>query len=64
MSFSEKMLRAIKPTNKRYEIADTHGLSVRVTPLCLITFQFRFRYGGKAQRLDLGNYPHQPRRGS
>lgn len=44
-------------TGKRYEIADAQGLSVRVSPLGLVSFQYRFRFQGKTQRLDLGNYP-------
>jgi len=37
--------------------SDQDGLSVRVSPKGKITFQMRFRYGGKQARLDLGSYP-------
>ncbi|OFE12350.1 integrase [Pseudohongiella acticola] len=37
---------------------DRGGLSVRVSPLGKIVYQMRYRYDGKAKRLDLGSYPH------
>lgn len=39
------------------EKADRDGLSVRVSRKGKIVFQFRFRYQGKAARMDLGTYP-------
>ena len=36
---------------------DRDGLSVRVSKTGKLTFQFRYRYAGKAKRIDLGSYP-------
>lgn len=38
------------------ELPDGGGLSVRISPKGLITFQYRYRFGGKPARLKLGSY--------
>ncbi|WP_259188964.1 site-specific integrase [Serratia sp. BIGb0163] len=45
-----------KPIPKLIEMPDGGGLSIRVTPLGLIVFQYRYRYTGKARRMTLGSY--------
>ncbi|MBP9872342.1 MAG: DUF4102 domain-containing protein, partial [Nitrosomonas sp.] len=57
MPLNDKLLKNIKPTIKRYEIADSGGLSIRVSPNGNITFQYRFRIEGKQFRMDFGLYP-------
>lgn len=57
MSLTDKALRAIRPTGKVFEISDGHGLGVRVSATGRIVFQFRYRYHGRPQRMDLGTYP-------
>jgi integrase len=57
MPLNDKLLKNIKPSIKRYEIADSGGLSVRVSPNSSITFQYRFRINGKQFRMDFGAYP-------
>lgn len=58
MAFSDTKLRKIKaPYNEEAELADRDGLSVRVSPKTLITFNYRFRWKGKQQRIKLGRYP-------
>ncbi|WP_444926639.1 tyrosine-type recombinase/integrase [Microbulbifer sp. TRSA002] len=59
MALSDTWLKANtgKQREKRIEKADRDGLSVRVTPQGKITFQLRYRYDGKAARVDLGSYP-------
>jgi len=37
--------------------SDRDGLSVRVSPKGKLTFQVRYRYAGRAQRIDIGAYP-------
>jgi len=37
--------------------SDRDGLSVRVSPKGKLTYQLRYRHGGKPGRLDLGSYP-------
>src|SRR6266478_7473592 len=57
MQLTDKQLKSLTATGKRYEIADGLGLSVRVSPTGKINFQFRYRFQGKPCRLDLGTYP-------
>lgn len=37
--------------------SDRDGLGVRVSPKGKLTFQLRYRHGGKPGRMDLGSYP-------
>lgn len=59
MSLTEAWLKANnnKEREKVEEVADRDGMSVRVSPKGKIVFQYRYRYNGKACRLDLGSYP-------
>ncbi|WP_438461986.1 tyrosine-type recombinase/integrase [Marinomonas sp. PE14-40] len=59
MALSEAWLKSKhkKLSEKSEEKTDRDGMSVRVSPKGKITFQMRFRYEGKAARLDLGSYP-------
>ncbi|MFV9064338.1 Arm DNA-binding domain-containing protein [Serratia fonticola] len=43
-----------KPIPKLVDMPDSGGLSIRITPLGLIVFQYR--YAGKARRMTLGAY--------
>ncbi len=45
------------PATKTYELADRDGMSVRVSPQGTLTFQYRYRFGGKPQRISYGQYP-------
>lgn len=45
-----------KPVEKRYELSDANGLSVRITPAGMIVFQFRYQFNGKPRRMTLGQY--------
>ncbi|HAX9724054.1 TPA: site-specific integrase [Serratia marcescens] len=45
-----------KPLPKLIEMPDGGGLSIRITPLGLIVFQYRYRYAGKSRRMTLGSY--------
>lgn len=60
MSLTEMWLKANngKVRDKVEEIADRDSMSVRVSPKGKIVFQLRYRFAGKAERLDLGTYPH------
>lgn len=58
MALSDTKLRKIKaPYNGETELSDRDGLSVRISPKALITFNYRFRWEGKQQRIRLGRYP-------
>ncbi len=58
MPLNDTKLRKIdgKPYDGPVEIPDGGGLSVRVSPKGLITFQLRYRLNGKPKRLRIGNY--------
>lgn len=59
MALSDTKLRKIsgKPYDGQEELPDGQGLSVRISPKGLITFQLRYRISGALKRLKLGNYP-------
>lgn len=59
MALSETWLKANhkKERSKPEEKTDRDGLSVRVSSKGKIVFQIRYRYDGKAARLDVGSYP-------
>ncbi len=54
---TDKQLKALKAGRSIYEVADRQGLSVRVSRGGSVTFQYRYRIGGKPERLRLGRYP-------
>lgn len=58
MPLNDTKLRRIdgKPYDGPDELPDGGGLSARISPKGLITFQYRYRYNGKASRLKLGTY--------
>ncbi|CDG48960.1 tyrosine-type recombinase/integrase [Serratia symbiotica] len=45
-----------KPIPKLIEMPDGGGLSIRITPLGMIVFQYRYRHSGRARRMTLGTY--------
>lgn len=55
--FTDRFLRSLRATGKEFEINDSAGFGVRVSPAGSITFQLRYRRDGKKQRLSLGTYP-------
>lgn len=60
MALSELWLKTNngKSRAKVEEVADRDSMSVRISPKGKIVFQLRYRFSGKAERLDLGTYPH------
>lgn len=59
MAISDTKLRSLhgKPYSGSPEVSDADGLSARISPKGVINFQYRYRWGGKAQRLGIGRYP-------
>ncbi|WP_387692370.1 tyrosine-type recombinase/integrase [Photorhabdus sp. RM71S] len=59
MAITDSWLRSIngKPQEKMITKSDRDGLSVRVTPRGKVIFQFRYRWDGKGDRIDIGTYP-------
>lgn len=59
MALSDKALRAMlgKEFEKVQVKGDRDGLSARISCKGKITFQFRYRWDGKGERVDIGTYP-------
>ncbi|MCC8366516.1 site-specific integrase [Xenorhabdus sp. PB61.4] len=59
MAITDSWLRSTsgKPQDKISTKSDRDGLSVRITPKGKIIFQFRYRWNGKGERIDIGTYP-------
>jgi len=50
-------IRNLKPKNREYGVADSHGLQIRVTPKGVKKWRYRYRFNGKASMISLGKYP-------
>lgn len=58
MSLTETAIRALKPREKSYKIADEKGLYLLVTPAGGRLWKLKFRAsGGVEKKLSLGSYP-------
>lgn len=50
-------IRNLKPKNREYGTADSHGLEIRITPKGVKLWRYRYRFNKKATSISLGNYP-------
>jgi integrase len=57
MSLTVAALKALKPKDKPYTVADERGLYVEVFPSGGIVWRFRYRLAGRREKLTLGKYP-------
>ena len=57
MALTDTTLKALKPRDKTYTLADERGLYVEVFPTGGIVWRFRYRVAGKREKLTLGKYP-------
>ncbi len=57
MALTDTALKALKPRDKPYTVADDRGLYVEVFPTGGIVWRFRYRVAGKREKLTLGKYP-------
>lgn len=57
MKLTDSIIKNIKPTDKRQQLADGKGLVLYVMPNGVKLWRYRYRYGGKANILSLGKYP-------
>lgn len=57
MSLTELTIKALKPKEKLYRIADSGGLCLEVTPAGGKLWRWRYYYNSKPQMLALGRYP-------
>jgi integrase len=54
---TDAKLRALRPRDSLYRVADAQGLAVEVPPVGALRWRFRYRFEGKAKMLSLGTYP-------
>jgi integrase len=54
---TDTKLRALKPRESVYRIADSGGLCVEIRPTGTRLWRYRYRYTGNARMLALGEYP-------
>ena len=54
---TELAIRALKPRQTLYRVADANGLALEVTPRGAKHWRFRYRRAGKHQMVSLGTYP-------
>jgi integrase len=57
MQLTDNKIKALKPQAKRYLVSDDGGLSLDVLPSGKMSWLFRYRQGGKQERVTLGQYP-------
>ncbi|GJL73975.1 integrase arm-type DNA-binding domain-containing protein [Nitrosomonas sp.] len=57
MKLTDSILKAAKPKEKPYSLADGLGLVLYVQPSGAKWWRFRYRYNGKGKMLSLGIYP-------
>jgi integrase len=57
MALSDLKVKKISPQNKRFEVSDGKGLSIRVMPSGTKSWVFRYLFDGIPRRMTLGNYP-------
>lgn len=57
MALTDTALRALRPREKPYTLADEKGLYVEVFPTGGIAWRYRYRLNGKLEKLTLGKYP-------
>jgi integrase len=57
MALTDTALKALKPKDKPYTLADGRGLYVEVFPTGGIVWRYRYRINGKQEKLTLGKYP-------
>jgi integrase len=57
LALTDPALKALKPKDKPYTVADERGLYVEVFPTGGIVWRYRYRVAGKREKLTLGKYP-------
>lgn len=53
---NEMKLRALKPTEQMYKVADRDGMYVAVLPSGVVLFRFDYRFNSRRETLTLGTY--------
>lgn len=50
-------IRALKPKSSAYQVTDSRGLRLEVSPRGLMSWRFRFVFHGRRGLINLGHYP-------
>jgi len=56
-TLTDVKLRALKPADSLYRVADAKGLTIEVPTAGALRWRLRYRFAGKAKMLSLGTYP-------
>ena len=56
-ALTNQYIKALAPKTSRYEVQETGGLGLRVTPSGTKTFFYRYHYLGRPRRMTLGVFP-------
>lgn len=54
---NDRIIKNAQPKEKRYELKDTNGLVLDITPNGVKAWRYRYYYQGKHYKLTLGPYP-------
>lgn len=57
MSLTDIKIRAAKPKNKPYKLADSGGLFLLIAPVGSKYWRLKYRFHGKEKLLAIGVYP-------
>jgi integrase len=57
MALTDKGIRALKPKNTRYVVADGRGLCLEVLPSGKLSWLYRYRVKGRPEKVAIGRYP-------
>ncbi|MGJ8619984.1 MAG: Arm DNA-binding domain-containing protein [Methylophilaceae bacterium] len=57
MPLTHTAIKALKPKQNTYSVADGGGLSLYIKPTGAKWWRFRYRFNGVAKMLSLGVYP-------
>ena len=57
MALTDTALKALKPRERPFTVADGRGLYVEVFPSGGIVWRYRYRLNGRPEKLTLGKYP-------
>lgn len=57
MKLNDSIIKAAKPKEKNYSIADGHGLTLQVKSTGAKWWRYRYRFNGTPKMLSLGVYP-------
>lgn len=57
ITFTDKMIKALKPEDNKYLRSEGNGFSIRVWPTGSKTWLYRYSFDGKIREMNLGEYP-------